>query len=529
MADIGEKAAQPQELQRALSWLETHQQALVADVAELLRIRSVKEEPGGPGAPFGRPIARALEKALQAGDRLGLRTANVDGYAGYVEWGDGPELVAVLNHLDVVPEGAGWSVPPYAGVVQDGKIWGRGAVDNKGPAVAALYALAALAHAQVPAKRRVRLILGTDEESGMRGLRYYLEHEGQPTLGFSPDALFPIVNGEKGIMRALLSKDLVPARTAAEPSGAWQVESFQGGERANIVPDQARLRLVWAGPAGRPGGGAAAADAESWQRRLQEAAERVLQEARAKAGSEARGQLALEVAAVDGAAGAAGHGVSGALGTAFPRLEIKAQGIGAHASTPEQGINALALITAVLLEAGIPLEPPHADAIRFLHGAMATDGSGLDVRCADDLSGPLTNNLGVLQWENGRITANFNLRYPIRQSGEELAARIRAVAQARGFTADIGDDPPHYVPPEGELIQALQKAYEEETHQPAKLLTMGGGTYARLLKNAVAFGPVFPGQPELAHQRDEYISVADLLACTRICLRALYYLAAQGS
>ncbi|HHY13423.1 MAG TPA: Sapep family Mn(2+)-dependent dipeptidase, partial [Thermoanaerobacterales bacterium] len=178
--------------------IERYRNDIIKSVQEQIKIKSVKGE-SKPGMPFGEGPREALEHALKLSEELGFKTKNVDGYAGHAEYGEGDDIVGVLVHLDVVPEGTGWVHPPYGGEIHDGKIYGRGTIDNKGPAIAALYALKALKDSGVNMKRRVRIIFGTDEESGWEDMDYYMENEENPMCGFSPDALFPIINSEKGI------------------------------------------------------------------------------------------------------------------------------------------------------------------------------------------------------------------------------------------------------------------------------------------------------------------------------------------
>ncbi|MDI3317158.1 MAG: dipeptidase PepV [Bacillota bacterium] len=453
-------------------WLGAHDAEMVRFAQELLRIPSVKEG-AQPGAPFGPGPARALERALAEGERLGFRSRNVDGYAGHLEVGEGAELVGVLCHLDVVPAGSGWSHPPFGGEVVDGQLVGRGAVDDKGPSAAALYALAALAAARPHWKRRLRLIYGTDEESGWADMEYYMAREERPQLGFSPDAGFPIINAEKGI----LDFDAVTARTLdGEREGA--VLEIRGGSRPNVVPDEATALVDarWRpGPAAgaRPDGG----------------------------------RVEVE---------------------AHPRgWSLHASGRAAHGSTPEQGVNAVGLLLEALL-AGEGLAEGWRKALESLRALLPTDGSGLDAALSDEVSGPLTANLGVLRYEEGRLRGTFNLRYPVTLSRELLLDRIERRLAALGYGVErVHDQPPHHVPAESPEIRLLSRAYEEVTGRPATLIAIGGGTYARLIPRGVAFGPVMPGQPELAHNADERIALDDLRRAARIWARAMAYLACE--
>ena len=169
---------------------------IIESLQRIVRIKSVEDEPE-EGMPFGEGVNQCLESFLDIAKSLGLKTKNIDGYAGHVEIGEGEEILGILCHLDVVPEGSNWTYPPYAAEIHDGKIYGRGTIDNKGPAIASLYALKAIQDSGIKLNKRVRLILGTDEESGWECIRYYLDKEETPALAFSPDAEFPVIHGKR--------------------------------------------------------------------------------------------------------------------------------------------------------------------------------------------------------------------------------------------------------------------------------------------------------------------------------------------
>ncbi|MEG0767130.1 MAG: Sapep family Mn(2+)-dependent dipeptidase [Clostridia bacterium] len=190
-----------------------------------IQIPSVKEAPLS-GAPFGAPVRAMLDRALEDAQALGFQTRNFDGYIGDVEMGAGERVMGILAHLDVVPAGDGWQTPPFGAVVENGKVYGRGTSDDKGPAVAALYAMKAVLQAGLTPKARVRLLLGCDEESGWQDIAYYKQQERMPDFGFSPDASYPVINTEKGIVRLSLDGALPGETGAARP-----VYCITAGER----------------------------------------------------------------------------------------------------------------------------------------------------------------------------------------------------------------------------------------------------------------------------------------------------------
>ena len=204
-------------------FIDNNKDALVRSVQEIVRFPSVEAPAAGPGAPFGEAVRGALENALNLGKSFGFETTNLDGYAGCIDYGCGEEMLGVVAHVDVVPEGEGWIHPPYAAEIADGRIYGRGTMDDKGPAVCAIYALAAIKAAGIPMRRRVRIILGTNEETGWGCMDHYRKVAEIPTLTFSPDADYPVVNSEKGIYHATMRCN---AKTNIR---------INGGTRANVV------------------------------------------------------------------------------------------------------------------------------------------------------------------------------------------------------------------------------------------------------------------------------------------------------
>ena len=219
-------------------WVTKNQSSLLDSVGSILRVPSVLDRADwGPGFPFGRPCAAALEKTLDHCQSLGMRVHNFDGYAGHAEFGpeDAPEYVAVLGHLDVVPAGNGWSRDPWGGEISDGWIWGRGALDDKGPTYAAIAGAQAVLELGIPLRHRIRLIFGCDEENEWRCMDHYFGAAGQPKplLGFTPDAGFPLYFAEKGAFTAELDR-------------AWdlpEVRAFRAGLAANMVPPEAEAEL----------------------------------------------------------------------------------------------------------------------------------------------------------------------------------------------------------------------------------------------------------------------------------------------
>ena len=438
--------------------LDARESELIESLQELIRIRSVGEEAGAH--PFGDGPHACLMACLALGERLGFRTASVDDMAGYVEYGSGEEMVAVLGHLDVVPEGDGWNYPPYGAVIDNGRLYGRGAVDDKGPTVAALYALRAIADSGVALSRRIRVIFGLNEEKGSLCIKHYVNKgEELPVMGFTPDGEYPIINGEKGIVTATFVR-----RLSAE--GAKRIAAFSAGIAANVVPEFATAELTFA----------------------------------------PEGKLPEKVSAA---------------GT-----RVEARGVNAHGSTPELGENAIGRLLLAL--DGLGLSGDHGEAVHFLaeHIGMETRGKSLGIALSDDISGELTLNFGVAKLEGDTLSVTINIRYPVTRKLEEFYPALVAKMAEGGFTeTSLAHKQALYMPPESELIRCLSKVYEEQTGEPAQLISMGGGTYAKAMPNTVAFGPIFPGDEAVEHKPNEYIELSKLMKNAKIIAAAMYEMA----
>ena len=438
--------------------LDARESELIESLQELIRIRSVGEEAGAH--PFGDGPHAGLMACLALGERLGFRTASVDDMAGYVEYGSGEEMVAVLGHLDVVPEGDGWNYPPYGAVIDNGRLYGRGAVDDKGPTVAALYALRAIADSGVALSRRIRVIFGLNEEKGSLCIKHYVNKgEELPVMGFTPDGEYPIINGEKGIVTATFVRRL-------SADGAKRIAAFSAGIAANVVPEFATAELTFA----------------------------------------PEGKLPEKVSAT---------------GT-----RVEARGVNAHGSTPELGENAIGRLLLAL--DGLGLSGDHGEAVHFLaeHIGMETRGKSLGIALSDDISGDLTLNFGVAKLEGDTLSVTINIRYPVTRKLEEFYPALVAKMAEGGFTeTSLAHKQALYMPPESELIRCLSKVYEEQTGEPAQLISMGGGTYAKAMPNTVAFGPIFPGDEAVEHKPNEYIELSKLMKNAKIIAAAMYEMA----
>ncbi|MBE0449952.1 MAG: dipeptidase PepV [Clostridia bacterium] len=456
------------------TFIQQNETQMIQALQELLRFKSVKSEPEND-APFGKGIKATLEHALNLGEQMGFKTKNVDQFAGYIEYGTGKEMLGILCHLDVVPEGDHWTHDPFGGEISDGKIYGRGTLDNKGPAIASLYAMKALKDSGFEPKKRIRLILGTDEESGSNCMKYYLKHEEKPSVAFSPDADFPVIHGEMGIIIFKLKKDFVDK----VPDGGIKVLSIKGGNAPNMVPDYAQAKLV------------SPYDLEEIVDKFNASREATLEYEKHE-----------------------------------DHILIKSHGVSAHGSTPEKGKNAIAQLIEFLnlieIEVG-----DLSSFIRFIANNIGkeTDGKSLGI-AVEDAYNALVLNLGMIDLNEDSGEMTINVRYPITK--KELKIKAGVDSAVRGTGIEISDwfgAPPLFFKPNHPLVETLMKVYKTHTgDEKAKPITIGGGTYARAIPNAVAFGALFPGREDTMHQKDEYMQLDDFVKMTEIFASAIYEL-----
>ncbi len=446
--------------------LDAMEPLMIELVTKWVQTPSVKAEPA-PHAPFGKDVRKMLDVAMADAKDMGFAVRDFDGYACDITLGDAPEAIAVLGHLDVVPVGDGWRVPPFSATREGDKILGRGTNDDKGPSIAALLAMKAIKDAGVPLKRSIRMILGCDEESGWEDMAYYTTHAEMPEIGFSPDASFPLINTEKGMLQAVV--------TAPAAKTGLQVKSLFTGERMNVIPGESVAVLE---------GGEALAEA-------------------VKAYAEKTGMPYKAEVTADG-------------------VRVTAEGIPGHAAYPEGRRNAIGMMLLLLKELGVE------GAFRTLADAvgMESDGKSLGCACEDQVSGALTCNMGILHLENGVVTATLDMRCPVEADLDALEASAKA--HLPGFKFEVAEKKaPHHVPADTELVSNLLAAYHEETGAPAEAQSTGGGTYAKVLKQGVAFGAAFPEDEDLAHQANEYATISGLMKAARIYANALMRLCAE--
>ena len=439
--------------------VETNTQALLDSLAEQIAIPSVEGE-RAPGAPFGPQVAQALDHILSLGARMGFSVKNHDGYVGTIEWGEG-EVLGILSHVDVVPPGdlSAWDSDPFTLTQRGECLQGRGVADDKGPLLSCLYGMYALKQMGFTPKKKIRVIIGTNEETGWGCMAYYKEHLDPPAYSFSPDGMYTVVNREKGILGAEFTR-------AVDAAGA----RLEGGEAGNLVP----------------------AGAAAW----------------------------LPCSPEDVRAAAAGcklpEGLSYTVAEEGGRAKLTCKGKNAPSHSPQKGVSAIEGMLAIL--AACPQAPAGlVQAAGELLGLMGEnpDGEAMGIACADDVSGALTTNLGMIRLDEKGLWVKMDVRAPVTFSLDEIAAKVKAAFAAKGYQAE-GEHLKHplYVPADSAFIQTLCRVYETVTGEDAVLSAIGGGTYARAFPNCVCFGSVYPTEELTVHSPNERTRKANIIQNT---------------
>ena len=457
-------------------YIKTNKAEMIQKLQELIQIPSVYSESKNPLMPFGENANKALEYMLDLGKQLGFRTKNIDGYCGYIEFGEGKEMLGIIGHLDVVPSGDNWTYPPFSASIFDNKIYGRGAIDDKGPVIASLYAMKyVFDHCKV--NKRVRLILGLNEENDWKCIDYYKAHEEAPTIGFSPDADFPCIYAEKSILTPYLSMDY---STQNVPITIQEIDCNHNA--INVVPKICSTILKID----------ATLDMDVLIKNIKQIIE--------KYGFE------IDIYKIND-----------------EEVKLTSHGIGAHAAHPDLGINAISRLIIVLDEVFKTYDIFIA-LFDFFTKYIYTDYDGKRLGINDkDESGSLTLNVGNMTLENNILKIGFNLRIPIHTSIEHIEnIFLECLSDYKNITyKKVGSKPALYIPKDNYLVKTLCDIYNEEANSYLEPIAIGGATYARAFDNCISFGANLPGQKDMCHQTDEFISIENLLFACKVYAKAI--------
>ena len=454
--------------------IEKYLPQIIETIQKSVQIKTVLDTPV-EGGPFGQGNKDCLEYMLSVAEGLGFRTVNLDGYCGYAEIGEGEEIVGIIGHLDVVPEGDGWKYPPYSGQLVDDEIWGRGTIDDKGPIIISLFAVKALMDEGLRFDKRVRIIFGCNEETGSKCMEHYLEVDEPISYGVTPDSNFPVIFAERTINNIFLSGK-------SESRGKVKLEKLDGGIVINAVPDKCEFTLK-------------------------------------SKGLGSLGNLVKVMSAISNKLEENGIEFSSSLTSALlsSRADYVVRGKAAHGSVPHNGVNAVSYALDAM--SGVVDD----DFVEFYNRVIGTTYNGEKLGCyAEDEYGKIAVNVGLCHYENGKFEVRINSRLPFTTDTPTMVKQIENTvgenvkvdlkSSADGFKMDENS----------KMIKALMKAYSEVTGDTeSKPICSAGGTYAREFKNCVAFGPEMNGYGEMIiHEPNERISLKAIEAIFDIYFKA---------
>ncbi len=445
--------------------VESYKNELVYAVQKLIQIRSVHED-GVEGMPFGEGINDALNFVLRHAENMGFVVKNLDGHCGYIEYGEGELYIGILSHVDTCPEGDMWAVPPFGGQIMNNRIYGRGSMDNKGPLMAALYGLKAVMDSGVKPNKKIRFIIGTDEERYYKDIEYYLKKEKPPIAGFTLDGQFPVVFAEKGLA-------MMEYMGTFPQQGGEIIGYIRGGASDNTVPGHCETLLI----------------------------------------TERKSEIVtnLSLFARDNR-----HNMTARI--VDNGVIIESFGMETHGMALELGVNAICQLIQFLCHIEFGCDAVKS-MISFLNKSIGMDlyGAGLGVDCEYEFSGSLTLNWGIISMENDDVRIRFDVRFPVTCDFEKTSEKIAKNFVNNGFR-EIENTywDPIYFPKEHFLIKILLDAYQYVTKDYREPISSGSGSYSKVMPNVAAFGAIFPGESQAWHQVNEYIDIDNLMKMTEI-------------
>lgn len=408
-------------------------------------------------APYGKGVKECFDFLSSLALKDGFNVDRCDGRCLEISCGSGERLIGIFAHQDVVPVAEGWKFGPFNPTVYNDKLYGRGTSDDKGPGIAAYYALKALKDNDLIKNFRVKLVYGGDEERGSSCLEYYFKtlKKEDPTLAFTPDADFPVIYGEKGLVVYSLSGNIL----------FDEIISIKAGEASNIVPDRCEVTI--------------------------KSPEKMDEYLKRKSGIK------------------------------FEKVSENKYvflGKAAHAAKPDLGINAIVIALSVL---GDLYQIPSLSLLANEY--VDNSGKNLNAFVSSKNLGDTTYNLGIVNYENNHFKAVVNMRFPDNYDVEKEMNKIQNVSP---FILKVESKANYlYFDPNTKWIKTLYKVYQEESGDyKINMLTIGGGTYAKEVKNCVAFGSCFPGKVDNIHETDEKIDLEDFYKSMPIYAHAIYAL-----
>lgn len=416
--------------QKVSEWFEEKKPQMIEDIKRLVRFPSIADLDSDV-KPYGKACRDCLEEMLKIGQEHGFYTENYENYCGSIgakekNWDN---LIGFWNHLDVVPTGQGWKTDPFTPEVRDGFLFGRGSQDNKGPAIGILYVMQCIRELEIPMKHELCMFVGTEEEKGMSDLEYYCSHYPTPKISMIADSGFPVCYGEKGILEGKLQTEQELPET---------ILSMQGGSSANMVPDWAEIVFAY-----RP--------------ELEE---------------EVRGNWKKGSCKING-----------------QEIVLRAKGTAKHSAFPEGSQSAFAVLFENVLNLKSLTEEEREILEQLFLVTVAYHGENLGIAFQDEVSGKTTCVATILETRERKAEVTLNIRYAITMDQDVLEDQLEKKAKSYGMQWIVQrNSAPNYFDKENPIVKKLTDIYNEITGEQTESFTMGGGTYARKLPNAFAYG-----------------------------------------
>lgn len=459
-------------------YIEENKEKMIENLKDMISYISISIENLDSQYPFGEECSKCLHYVLDLANSLGFRTKNIDEYCGYIEFGEGEELVGIVGHLDVVPVSDDWKYEPFNANISNGKIYGRGTIDDKGPVIATIYAMKAVMD-NCKIDKRVRLILGLNEEKAWKCIKYYKEHEEIPRYGFSPDASFPVIFAEKGILSYWFEEKYSSDKKIVIKNIDCNNNPF------NVVPKICKVELKVDDEN----------DFDEVIKNIKEINENY--------------NFNIDIEKTQNSI-----------------IQITSNGISAHSAHPELGENAISKLIIILNDL---LEKYNCnnDLFKFFKEKINTEYNGetLGIKIEDE-SGILTLNVAKLVLEEDKLKIGINLRIPVTKPivkiEEKLEDIVKEYEDINSYT--YAKSNPLHMDLESDIIKTLLGVYNKRTNSNMKPVAIGGATFAKAFKNFVSFGPIMPGAVDMCHQSDEYIEIDNLILCAKIYADTIYEL-----
>lgn len=372
----------------------------------------------------------------------------------------------------------------FLGTVIDNKIYGRGAIDDKGPTIASLYAMKYVMD-NLQVKKRVRLILGLDEERNWESINYYKKVEKHPDISFSPDADFPCIYSEKSVLKSSLSLPYLH-----NSNYAFNIETFDcKNNPLNVVPNFCSCKLII---------------------------------------NENIANIFDVLFSLNSIVEYLKYDIT--FNYYRNTIEIISNGTSSHAAHPDLGSNAISHLikTLYLLCRDFNFILPF---LQFYEQFISNDYSGKNLNINfSNFSGELTLNVGSIEYLNDTILFGIDLRIPATIGLSTIKQNFEtSLSSFNGLFNVIKYLPSLHIQKDSYLVSTLCNIYNNATSSNKSPISIGGATYARAFNNSISFGPNLPGQKDMCHQADEFIDIDQLMFCSNIYADSIYELAKEDN